>query len=56
MRELQDRIPIVVVMDPLLAGDERVGDGEDLVSNVERQVALVGSDHEGAAANEIAVS
>ena len=54
MRVLRDRVPVAVVVDPLLAGDERVGDGEDLVSSVERRVGLAGPDREGAAADEVA--
>ena len=42
VRELRDRVLVVVVVDPLLAGDEHVRDGKDLASSVERRVGLGG--------------
>lgn len=51
--ELKDRVPVglvVVVADPLLSGQEGVGDGEDLLSGFKSWVGLSGSDRECLAA------
>lgn len=55
--ELEDGVPVelLVVVEPLLAGDEGVRYGEDLVGGVEAgRVGVAGADREGLAADEVA--
>lgn len=55
--ELEDGVPVelLVVVEPLLAGDEGVGYSEDLVGGVEAgRVGVAGADREGLAADEVA--
>lgn len=54
--ELEDGVPVeLLLVEALLAGDEGVGDGEDLVCGVEAgRVGVAGADREGLAADQVA--
>ena len=52
--ELEDGVPVAAsTVDPLLAGDERVSDGPDLLGGLEQRLGVARTDREGLAPDEV---
>ena len=51
--ELEDGVPVAAAtVDPLIAGDERVSDGQDLLGGLEQRLGVARTDREGLAPDE----
>lgn len=51
---LEDGVPVGLVVEPLFAGDKGVGDGEDLLRRLEPRVRFACPDREGLTPDEVA--